>query len=797
MDGRPCPSHDELADYLAERLAEEVAARIRTHLDACAECRGALETLAAARRPPSMSAADVPALESFGEYRLVEKLGAGGMGTVYKAWHTELERMVALKVLSKDLMHDESAVARFRREMKAVGRFDHPNIVRAHDAREIDGTYFLVMEYVDGMDLSELVARTGPLPVADACELVRRAACGLQCAGECGLVHRDVKPSNLILGADGQLKILDLGLARIHAVQPAAEAMTAVGQVMGTPDFMAPEQVNDSHAVDIRADVYSLGCTLYMLLAGHPPFVGSQYGTAFEKMVAHTRDSIPPIRSIRPEVPKRLAAVTEQALAKPVDERPATPARLAESLEPFTEGADPVALLARARQSVGDGASADTAAVAAGTGNAATTAPTHDLPVRPSARAVRRRAGRPGILAASVLVLLALAALVFITARRRNDLAQADGTAAADAEEDGATAGSVGADRTVRSGAQPDTNRPPVSSSVVPAELPGWIVLSWTRQGLGLPSLWLISPDGRRHVPVTHSRDRLDVQPSFSPDGRRIAFVRGEGPGSPTSVWTCNVDGSQLQELVGAREDGERLVSPIWVSNSRVFYTRNPQADRSVEMEVWQVDLADKRPERVFGFDKQLGMGEGLATDVSVDRRELVVTAQTRAVPPSTGVYLTDLSGNLLHTLCTGRVANRKNVRAIRSPDGRQIAWCRYFASGSSALEVRFGVGLARLDEAGRWTTRQQSEDEPRTTPLAWSPEGRFLLCGRIEQGDSPLAPAALFLLDDQLRPAGELFELKVTTWGARSRDFGRLADWAVVPDDALPQGLQKFEPLP
>jgi len=327
-DGR-CPSHDELADYLAKALAEDVAARIRAHLDACAECRGTLEALGHGRRLPSMSAADAPVFESLGEYELVEKLGAGGMGTVYKAWHTELERMVALKVLSEDQMQDQRAVARFRREMKAVGRFDHPNIVRAHDAREIDGTYFLVMEYVDGMDLAELVARVGPLPVADACHLVRQAALGLQCAAEHGMVHRDIKPSNLILAADGQLKILDLGLARIHTVGPVAEAMTAVGQVMGTPDYMAPEQVSDSHAVDIRADVYSLGCTLYMLLAGHPPFVGSQYSTALEKMIAHSRDPVPPIRRIRPEVPKQLATVLERTLAKSPDQRPTRPGQLA------------------------------------------------------------------------------------------------------------------------------------------------------------------------------------------------------------------------------------------------------------------------------------------------------------------------------------------------------------------------------------------------------------------------------------------------------------------------------------
>ena len=189
-------------------------------------------------------------------------------------------------------------------------------------------------------------------------------------------------------------------------------------------------------------------------------------------------------------------------------------------------------------------------------------------------------------------------------------------------------------------------------------------------------------------------------------------------------------------------------------------------------------------------------------TDVSPDHRQLVVIAQTRGVattPNATtpNVYLTDLSGNLLNTLWTDLVADRKNVRALWSPDGRRIAWCHYFTTDSMGTAIRYGVGLAQLDAADRWTTQLQKEEETLTTPLAWSPDGRYLLCGRIEPNDSTLVPATLLLMDDQLRPAGKLFELKATTWGSRSRDFGRLADWAVIPEDALPQALHRSEPLP
>jgi serine/threonine protein kinase len=200
------------------------------------------------------------ASRQLGEYELLDKLGEGGMGTVFKARHTELDRLVAIKILRPGQLDREEAAARFRREIKAAGRLDHPHIVRAHDARRIGDTQFLVMEYVDGLDAETLAGRLGALPITDACELVRQAALGLQCAHEHGLVHRDIKPSNLMLSRNGQVKILDLGLARVHGSVSASQAVTAIGQVMGTPDYIAPEQINDSHGAEIRADRYSLGC---------------------------------------------------------------------------------------------------------------------------------------------------------------------------------------------------------------------------------------------------------------------------------------------------------------------------------------------------------------------------------------------------------------------------------------------------------------------------------------------------------------------------------------------------------
>ncbi len=309
-------------------------------------------TAGSPKRPPAEPPAKPPVsskpLRRLGEYQLLEKLGKGGMGTVFKALHTKLQREVALKVLPKGRVDDAVAVARFEREMMAVGRLDHPNVVRAYDAREIGGECFLVMELVEGLDLNQYMRRHGVLQVADACEVIRQAALGLQSAHEHGLVHRDVKPSNLMLNHSGEVKLLDLGLARFQLDQAAGDEMTSTGHMMGTADFMAPEQVSETHTVDIRADVYSLGCTLYKLLAGRAPFSGSKYPSAFEKMRAHLDEAAPPLRKYRRDVPEELLAVINRMMAKEPAARFDTPARVADAIGPLAGGSDLPSLLSRA-----------------------------------------------------------------------------------------------------------------------------------------------------------------------------------------------------------------------------------------------------------------------------------------------------------------------------------------------------------------------------------------------------------------------------------------------------------------
>ena len=341
---------------LSQRLLNEVAKAKICLLDpakkAAYDAKLKQQLQPAQAVPPSAPPATPPPKNQLGEYQLLAKLGSGGMGTVYKARHTKLEKLVALKVLAKGSLVNDEAVARFDREMKAVGQLNHPNIVQAHDAREIAGTRFLVMEYVEGLDLAKLVDACGPLPVADACELVRQTVLGLDHAHQHGLVHRDIKPANLMLDSQGQVKILDLGLAMFQPGQlSGVERITASGQAMGTIDYMAPEQALASRDVDIRADLYSLGCTLYKLLSGRAPFSGPKYQDQVSKLMAHAREPVPPIRKLRPDVPAHVAAVLDRLLAKDPAQRYATPAELVEAITPLASGSNLRELMARARRS--------------------------------------------------------------------------------------------------------------------------------------------------------------------------------------------------------------------------------------------------------------------------------------------------------------------------------------------------------------------------------------------------------------------------------------------------------------
>jgi WD40 repeat protein/tRNA A-37 threonylcarbamoyl transferase component Bud32 len=277
-----------------------------------------------------------------GSYVLLDKLGEGGMGAVFKARHQKLGRTVAVKVIRREHLARDGAVRRFQREIQAAARLVHANVVHAYDAEEVGGTCLLVMEYVEGTDLGKVVKRRGPLPDQEACEYIRQAALGLQHALEKGMVHRDIKPSNLLLtaGPNPVVKVLDLGLARVAATaSDETTTLTNEGAVMGTPDYIAPEQARNAHGVDIRADLYSLGCTFYYLLSGRVPFPG---GTLTEKLLQHQLDEPEPLERLRPGVAPAVVAVVRRLMAKRPADRYQTPAELTAGLDAVRAGRVPV-----------------------------------------------------------------------------------------------------------------------------------------------------------------------------------------------------------------------------------------------------------------------------------------------------------------------------------------------------------------------------------------------------------------------------------------------------------------------
>ncbi len=260
-----------------------------------------------------------------GRYEVEELVGSGGMSSVYRAHDRLLERTVALKILHEQFTRDDGYVERFRREARAVAQLTHPNIVTVIDRGEQDGRQFIVFEYVHGMNLKELVEQEGPLPPGEVIELALQIARGLAFAHEQGLVHRDVKPQNVLLDADGRAKVTDFGIARALDV----DGMTITGTIMGTSNYIAPEQAR-GEPVDEQTDVYSLGCVLYELLAGEVPFDGDNFVAV---AMRHVNDPVPSVREVRPDVPPRLDWAIQQAMAKDPGDRFDSMADFAAELE--------------------------------------------------------------------------------------------------------------------------------------------------------------------------------------------------------------------------------------------------------------------------------------------------------------------------------------------------------------------------------------------------------------------------------------------------------------------------------
>ncbi len=363
------PSGQTLQSYGLGKLDDASAESVNNHLSSCPDCQrrvaemssdSFLGRLRGAHERPKSSATDKsqfgaslidaapavavappsaetlpPGLADHPDYEIKRELGRGGMGVVYLAHNKLMGRDEVLKVMSRHLMERPGVLERFHREIRAVGQLRHPNIVTAYHATRIGDSIVFAMEYVEGLDLSRMVKAKGALPVAHACFFVHEAALGLQHAHEEDLVHRDIKPGNLMLSRRKDkaiVKILDFGLARVTREEKVDLRLTSDGQVLGTPDYIAPEQIIDAPSADIRADIYSLGGTLYHLLTGRPPF---QTSSLYDTYQAHISRDADPLNFVRPEVPAELAALVAKMMAKDPGRRFQTPNEVAQALTPF------------------------------------------------------------------------------------------------------------------------------------------------------------------------------------------------------------------------------------------------------------------------------------------------------------------------------------------------------------------------------------------------------------------------------------------------------------------------------
>jgi serine/threonine protein kinase len=387
-----CYSERRLLDYLLGRLGEQESQRLEAHLQQCPACeetaahleaedtlllhlrsvsRDALppedgrfaasveriqqmvpprDRLSSESRSAQENSGSSDMVGPLGSYELLELIGHGGMGAVYRGRHRRLDRMVAIKLLPSRFVSDPEAIARFRREMRTVGRLDHPAIITATDAGEHRGTHYLVMELVDGLDLARIARAVGPLQIREACDLVRQAALGLEYVHAQGVVHRDIKPSNLMLDCQGRVKILDLGLAQLGPWQQPVDEYTTVGQLMGTLDYMAPEQSESGGRTDYHSDLYSLGATLYRLLCGRAPYAVTRHLSPLEKLRLLASSEPAKLTTLRPDAPPELCELVDQLLARDPAERPAGAALVAQRLAALSDGATVASLLDQARE---------------------------------------------------------------------------------------------------------------------------------------------------------------------------------------------------------------------------------------------------------------------------------------------------------------------------------------------------------------------------------------------------------------------------------------------------------------
>jgi serine/threonine-protein kinase len=685
---------------------------------------------------------------TIGPYVLLDRLGEGGMGMVYKARHQTMQRVVALKVIRKEKLANPEAVNRFYKEVMAAAQLHHPNIVLAYDAGQAGNTHYLSMEYVEGVDLARLVRQQGPLPLHQACEYVRQAAMGLQHAYEKGLVHRDIKPHNLLVsrapdatgnggGAAARgdvVKILDMGLARLQGAGDTG--VTKTGAVIGTPDYLAPEQAMNSKSADIRADLYSLGGTLCFLLTGQPPFKG---GELTELLLKHQMEPPATLAERGVKAPEPVQAILDRLLAKRPDDRFRTPAELVEAITPFCREevlAESAFESARRRAApVEDGWDALT--LEDGKDRGRTRDPGRSPRRRQDdAEEHKRRVLLAGIASGSVLGLLLLALVLYLAFGRTKPEPVVQGPAATEPAK----------------GGPEDTGKAPP---------PGG---GGGRDG-GAPGL--IAP-GRLALPPGEGVRAL----ALSPNGRRAVLA-----GSRLRLWDLTGN-RELHDFGGTSYSGPRAVA--WSTDGRRVLLGGSQRAGDKSLGVLTLFEADSG-KVVMNFDVR---GEDVtAVALSADGTQ----ALSAAVPVE--VCRWDVATGKEIGRSAGGAVPTQPLRAACFSDGGK--WAKVAGTEAGAVygwtlnaDERYYAPLpkgARSDPVfspdgqkvavtigSQWVTislatggREIRRSDPLPAPvwsLAWSPDERFIICGAAKNPGTP-GSAPVYVTDALTGKLVQIFE--------------------------------------
>lgn len=691
---------------------------------------------------------------ALGNYLLLDEIGAGGMGRVYRAVHRTMKRIVAVKLLEPELVRG-AGLMRFQREVEAVARLAHPNVVTAHDAAEAGGRHYLVLEYIDGEDLSRLVARRGPLTPGQALDCLLQAARGLEYAHSQGIVHRDIKPSNLMVDRSGTVKVLDLGLARVHLKEEAARGadLTDEQVVMGTADYMAPEQAVDTRHADQLSDVYSLGCTLHFLLTGQPIFGGQ---TLMARILAHREEPVPSLRQRNPAVPEYLDAIFRKMVAKDPRGRYPSMAALLRELEAHAGRSEKLSRLPGAGPAVRPGASWDTSAVAC---RDTLEAPRPALPSAPPARGARWWA----VVALASLGLVVLAGwflcgtlfevptpdgiiVVELEGKPIPVKVNEDGTITVTDPNDG-KAIEVKVDKgkqlltltkaefralalefnlSTKDGRWLKAKFVP---SVVPAALAKRELLI-ASQRTGNFEIFLLTLDGTV-VKNLSNHPAEDLNPAWSPDGHKVAFASSRG-GQHFDIYLMDADGGGVKRLTNGPWSS---AWPSWSPDGKkILFTA--QVGKKPQQQIFVVDVRDGTKQQLTHSESATFFAGGADPAWSPDGKNIAFISDRSG--QGFRVYVMGADGGNVKAVSTSSSNHFGFMYPAWSPDGKKIAYADDTPGGSREVFVCDADGA---------NPKQLTSRGGVNTYVAWSPDGKYLTFQHCQPSRMSY-PAPVYVMD-------------------------------------------------